>query len=108
MLSGISRLSSQAISSFSSSLRFFSRCSCNWSSAPLVGQARDHGVEVTVLAAQFVQLAQQRVPVGQHVASLHSMAEARHGPSAQGWRIRVAFGTATGYSFAAGPGTPAA
>ncbi len=34
MLSGISRLSSQAISSRSISLRFFSRCRCNWSDAP--------------------------------------------------------------------------
>ena len=66
MLSGISRLSSQAISSFSISLRFFSRCRCNWSAAPLLRQARDHRIEVAMLAAQFVQLAQQRVPVGQH------------------------------------------
>ena len=59
MLSGISRDSSQAISSFSSSLRFFSRCSCKLVDGAMLGQPGDHRIEVAVFASQFVQLAQQ-------------------------------------------------
>jgi hypothetical protein len=39
----------------------------------LVGEARDHGVEIAMLAAEFVEAAEQGVPVGQH-GSLHIMA----------------------------------
>jgi hypothetical protein len=30
---------------------------------PLLGQTGDHGIEVAMLAPQFVELAQQRIPV---------------------------------------------
>ena len=73
MLSGISRLSSQDSSSFSSSLRFFRRCRCSWSIAPVLGQPGDHRVEVAVLAAEFVQLA-QTVNRGRSAWPVHSTA----------------------------------
>ena len=82
MLSGISRLSSQATSSLSISLRFLSRCTMQQvDRCRLSGEPGDHGVQVAVFAAQFMQLGAASASRSVSMVGPRSMGRAAGDPS---------------------------